>query len=76
MTRTFFPDGSFDLEWVDTSLRIVDHKFCPSSSSGLEFSSVLLGPVELEDNSALLPEVAIFAGLGNRTERPDVAAER
>lgn len=24
MTRTFFPDGSFDLEWVDTSLRIVD----------------------------------------------------
>lgn len=37
---------------------------------------MLLGPVELEDNSALLPEVAIFAGLGNRTERPDVAAER
>lgn len=24
MTRTFFPDGSFDLEWVDTSLRMVD----------------------------------------------------
>lgn len=24
ITRTFFPDGSFDLEWVDTSLRMVD----------------------------------------------------
>lgn len=24
MTRTFFPDGSLDLEWVDTSLRMVD----------------------------------------------------
>lgn len=24
MTRTFFPHGSFDLEWVDTSLRMVD----------------------------------------------------
>lgn len=24
ITRTFFPDGSFDLEWVDTSLKMVD----------------------------------------------------
>lgn len=24
MTRTFFPLGSFDLEWVDTSLKMVD----------------------------------------------------
>lgn len=24
MTSTFFPDGSFDREWVDTSLRMVD----------------------------------------------------
>lgn len=52
---------------------IAHHKSCPSSSSGLEFSSVLLGPVEVEDNNALLPEVAIFAGLANRPERPDVA---
>lgn len=37
---------------------------------------MLLGPVEVEDNNALLPVVAIFAGLVNRTERPDVAAPR
>lgn len=24
MTSTFFPDGSLDREWVDTSLRMVD----------------------------------------------------
>lgn len=54
--------------------RLSHHKSCPSSSSGLEFSSVLLGPAEVEDNNALLPEVAIFAGFVNRVERPDVAA--
>lgn len=35
---------------------------------------MLFGPVEVEDNNALLPEVAIFAGFVNRAERPDVAA--
>lgn len=34
---------------------------------------MLLGPVEVEDNNALLPDVAIFAGLVNRAEHPDVA---
>ena len=37
---------------------------------------MLLGPVDVEDNNALLPEVAIFAGLVNRAaERPDVAVQ-
>lgn len=35
---------------------------------------MLLGPAKVEDNNALLPDVAIFAGLVNLTERPDVAA--
>lgn len=35
---------------------------------------MLFGPIEAEDNNALLPEVAIFAGFVNRAERPDVAA--
>lgn len=50
------------------------HRFCPSSSSGLELSAVLLGPAKVEDNNALLPDVAIFAGLVNLTGYPDVAA--
>lgn len=43
------------------------HKSWPSSSSGFWLSSVLFGPAELEDNSALLPEVAIFARFVNRS---------
>lgn len=43
------------------------HKSWPSSSSGFWLSSILFDPAEVEDNSALLPEVAIFARFVNRS---------